>query len=198
MAESTQGPTNFATDWNQNAPKAANPSADAGSAPQNAGANNVPQIYVLGQFISKKDFKNEGSVEVVCGKFVNMPPTASVKVFVSAPQLDEANKYRVDVSANIHVFLMPPGDKAANGGAGGDPHTLFTLDLVYTGIFSVTNTPSEDMLKQILLVYCPSLMFPFVRSAVADTTKDSGCPTLLLDPVDFAAIYRDNMNKQAQ
>jgi preprotein translocase subunit SecB len=46
------------------------------------------------------------------------------------------------------------------------------------------------MIEQILLVYCPNLLFPFVRKIICDTTMAGGFPPLMLDPIDFAALYQ--------
>ena len=44
-----------------------------------------------------------------------------------------------------------------------------------------------------LLIECPRLLFPFARRVVADCTRDGGFPPLMIDPVDFAALYRQRM-----
>jgi len=41
-----------------------------------------------------------------------------------------------------------------------------------------------------LLVECPRLLFPFARRIVADATRDGGFPPLMIDPIDFVALYR--------
>ncbi len=40
-----------------------------------------------------------------------------------------------------------------------------------------------------MLVNCPTLVFPFLRRLVADLTREGGFPPLLLDPIDFGALY---------
>ena len=45
------------------------------------------------------------------------------------------------------------------------------------------------MLEQILLVYCPNLLFPYLRRIVSNMVVDGGFPPLMLDPIDFAALY---------
>jgi preprotein translocase subunit SecB len=41
-----------------------------------------------------------------------------------------------------------------------------------------------------LLIECPRIIFPFARRILADATRDGGFPPLMLEPVDFAALYR--------
>ena len=52
------------------------------------------------------------------------------------------------------------------------------------------------MLEQVLLIYCPNLLFPFMRRIISNATADAGFAPLMLDPIDFAALY--NRRKAAQ
>ena len=45
----------------------------------------------------------------------------------------------------------------------------------------------------LLLIECPRLLFPFARQIIADATRQGGFPPLMIDPVDFAALYRQRM-----
>ncbi len=49
-----------------------------------------------------------------------------------------------------------------------------------------------------ILIECPRMLFPFARNILADTTRNGGFPPLLLDPIDFAALYRQNLAQAAQ
>jgi preprotein translocase subunit SecB len=55
----------------------------------------------------------------------------------------------------------------------------------------------QDSLQALLLIECPRLLFPFARRVVADATRDGGFPPLLIDPIDFATLYR-RRQQQAQ
>ena len=50
--------------------------------------------------------------------------------------------------------------------------------------------PSES-LQPLVMIECPRLLFPFAREIVATATRNGGFPPLMLEPVDFAARYRD-------
>ncbi len=39
----------------------------------------------------------------------------------------------------------------------------------------------------------PALLFPFARRLVGDLTREGGFPPLLLDPIDFASLYRQRV-----
>jgi preprotein translocase subunit SecB len=68
--------------------------------------------------------------------------------------------------------------------------------LTYGGVFQLLNIP-QDSLQPLLLVECPRLLFPFARRIVADATRDGGFPPLMIDPIDFVALYRQRQ-QQAQ
>ena len=70
--------------------------------------------------------------------------------------------------------------------------TLFKFELIYGGIFRIANVPQEAV-HPIVLIECPRLIFPFARQIIANATRDGGFPPLYLDPVDFAALYRQRM-----
>ena len=67
--------------------------------------------------------------------------------------------------------------------------TVFLLELVYGGLFLIQNVP-EEILQQVLLIEAPHLLFPFARRIVADAIRDGGMPPLMIEPIDFAALYR--------
>src|SRR5207249_7486757 len=78
----------------------------------------------------------------------------------------------------------------ANSKAG----VIYDLELSYAGLFEVQNLP-DQALEPFLLINCPALLFPFLRRLVADLTREGGFPPLLLDPIDFAALF---MQRQQQ
>ena len=61
-------------------------------------------------------------------------------------------------------------------------------------MFRFRNVPPEAM-NAVVLIECPRLLFPFAREIVANTVRNGGFPPLLLDPVDFVALYRQRMTQ---
>jgi preprotein translocase subunit SecB len=54
------------------------------------------------------------------------------------------------------------------------------------------NVPPES-LQPTVMIECPRLLFPFAREIIATATRNGGFPPLMLEPVDFAALYRDRV-----
>jgi preprotein translocase subunit SecB len=48
------------------------------------------------------------------------------------------------------------------------------------------------------MIECPRLLFPFAREIIASSVRAGGFPPLLLDPVDFVALYQQRMAQMQQ
>jgi preprotein translocase subunit SecB len=75
--------------------------------------------------------------------------------------------------------------------------TLFLVELAQAGLFQLEGyTPEEtDML---LGAYCPSTLYPYAREAISDLITRGGFPQLLLQPINFDALYAQAQQQRAQ
>jgi len=71
--------------------------------------------------------------------------------------------------------------------------TAFLVEIKQAGIFFLENFP-EDQHKQLLGSYCPNILFPFAREAIAELVTKGGFPQLLLNPVNFDALYQQHLS----
>jgi preprotein translocase subunit SecB len=85
-----------------------------------------------------------------------------------------------------------------NAKATHEDKTLFVAELEYAGVFSVKNVEKEEQREQILLIYCPNLLFPFARRIISDLTRDGGYQPLMVNPIDFAALYLQQKHQQVE
>lgn len=81
--------------------------------------------------------------------------------------------------------------------AGGEEETMFHVELQYAGIFRLSGIKQEH-LQPFLLIEGPRMLFPFARQIVASIVRDGGFPPLMIDPIDFVALYRRNLARAAQ
>jgi len=80
--------------------------------------------------------------------------------------------------------------------AKGEDNTLFLIELVQAGIFLVKGYTEEE--RQMLTgSYCPGSLYPFAREAIADIVTRGGFPQLLLQPINFDALYAQAMRERA-
>ncbi|WP_148717011.1 protein-export chaperone SecB [Chitinolyticbacter meiyuanensis] len=77
-----------------------------------------------------------------------------------------------------------------------EDRTLFLVEITQAGLFSIENIP-EGELDPLLGIGCPSILFPYLREAVSDLTTRAGFPPLLLQPINFEAIYLQQRQAQA-
>ena len=71
--------------------------------------------------------------------------------------------------------------------------TAFLVEIKQAGIFFLENFP-EDQHKQLLGSYCPNILFPFAREAIAELITKGGFPQLLLNLVNFDALYQQHLS----
>ena len=75
--------------------------------------------------------------------------------------------------------------------------TAFVAELLYSGLFGIKNLP-EDQLQPFLMVEAPRQIFPFARRILSDITRDGGFPPLMLEPIDFAKLYHQQIQAAAE
>ena len=134
-----------------------------------------PSLKILGQYLKDFSFENP-----------NAPQSL-------APQTDQPD---INISVNVNARNLGPNDfevelhldaKATGGGK-----VIFASELMYAGIFRLENFP-QNVLHAAVLIECPRMLFPFARQIMADATRNGGFPPLMLDPIDFAAMYQKRM-----
>jgi preprotein translocase subunit SecB len=140
-------------------------------------------MKILAQYIRDMSFENAVAQKGLQG--TNMQPDIQVQVSLDARKRDTEHQYEI-----ITKFKISSSNKA-------DKATLFLLELEYAGVFHIEGVPKEQM-HPFLLIECPRMLFPFVRRIVSDVTRDGGFPPLNLDNVDFMALYRQELQRQAE
>ena len=63
-------------------------------------------------------------------------------------------------------------------------------------MFSLNGIPAESV-EPILLVECPRLLFPFARNILSDITREGGFPPVLMQPIDFLALWQSRRPQAA-
>ncbi len=137
-----------------------------------------PQLNVLTQYIKDFSFENPNAPASLQG---GGSPSVDMQIGV-ATQLIQDGLHEVSLSMSINTKR--------------DDATLFLVELVYAGLFSIENVPAESI-EPILHIECTRLLFPFARRIIADATQDGGFPALPIEPIDFSAVYRARLEHAA-
>ena len=66
--------------------------------------------------------------------------------------------------------------------------TMFVAEIEQGGVFLIRGYSDEEV-KGLIAVFCPNTLFPFIRELVASLVTKGGFPALLLQPINFDAIY---------
>ena len=75
--------------------------------------------------------------------------------------------------------------------------TAYLVEVHQAGIFHLEDFP-DSALRHLLGSYCPNILFPYAREAVSDIVTRGGFPQMLLNPINFDALYEQVSRQQAQ
>lgn len=149
---------------------------NGGPAPQSGMAQvPAPQIGVLTQYVKDFSFENPNAPRSMAPS--TQQPAISINVGVDAAPLTETD---------VEVTLRLDGKAESQG------MLMFSFELLYSGVFRIVNIPPESV-QPMVMIECPRLLFPFAREIIATATRNGGFPPLLLEPIDFAGLYRQRL-----
>ncbi|MDE2343573.1 MAG: protein-export chaperone SecB [Betaproteobacteria bacterium] len=132
------------------------------------------------------------SIEKIYVKDISLELPNAPQIFLEqeTPQIEvrlsndsqavDAGIFQVTVSVTVTAKL---GDK-----------TMFLVEVVEAGIFRLENIPATDM-PYVLGVTCPGILFPYAREAVSDLVTRAGFPPVMLNPVNFEALYQQRLQE---
>ncbi len=142
-----------------------------------------PQAAMLAQYVKDLSFENPNAPAILqTVAQAQTPPKMEVNVGVGARRTGEETfecELKLTVTSKI------------------DETTVFAVEVIYAGLFGIRNLP-DQVLEPFLLVQAPHLLFPFARRVIADAVRDGGFAPLLLEPIDFAALYQQQRAQQQQ
>ena len=75
--------------------------------------------------------------------------------------------------------------------------TVFLVEVGQAGIFRLRNIPEEN-LEALLLIACPNILFPYAREAVSDAVVRAGFAPVVLQPVNFEALYAARLQQEQE
>ena len=109
-------------------------------------------------------------------------PSVEVEVDVKADRLAES-VFEVVVSGTVTAKVK---DKVA-----------FLIEAKQAGIFDIRNIPDEQ-LDPLVGIACPTILFPYLRSNIADAITRAGFPPIHLAEINFQALYEQRLAQLQQ
>lgn len=148
------------------------------------------------QYIKDLSFEVPGAPAIFTT--LQAQPNVSINLDVQARRVDDSQPiFEVALVIRAEATDNGPGITSGTNGQGNgqgnsqaadEARTVFIADLAYAGLFTLSSIPPEQI-EPVLLIECPRLLFPFARNILADITREGGFPPVLLQPIDFVALW---------
>lgn len=150
-----------------------------GADPMSNGADTAPVAGVLSQYVKDLSFEN--------------PNAPAIYQSQAQAQIDvQFNIGATQVGEDVHEVVLKIEVRSE-----ADTTVAFVVELSYAGLFGLRNVAAEH-LQPFLLGEAPRILFPFARRVLADAVRDGGFPPLMLEPIDFGALYLSQMQAQLE
>ena len=143
----------------------------------------VPPLVLSSQYVRELSFRVPGAPAIYAVQQIR--PHVVMNLDVQARQAQENHPvYEVAVLIQCTATVRPPvpGEEP--------PPVAFVVEFAYCGIFTLQNV-AADVVEPVLLAECPRLLFPFARNVLADIVREGGFPPVMLQPIDFVAMWQD-------
>ena len=150
------------------------------AAPAGTAMRGAP-ITVLAQYLKDLSFESPNAPEILTASG-EAGPKGVVQVDVRARQLGQAS---YEVSLNINVEARQQEQVA------------YVVEIEYAGQFQIANVPPEAT-EPLVMIECPRLLFPYARAILSMATREGGFAPLFINPIDFAALYREHRQRAVQ
>jgi preprotein translocase subunit SecB len=147
------------------------------SDPTPAAGNSGVAYTISTQYVKDLSFENPRA-PLVFAQMAGKTPQVQVSVSVGGQQLSDTL---------FEVVLQLKAEATHEGEA------IFVAELAYAGIVLATGTVPMEHLKPLVMIEVPRQLFPFARSILANATRDGGFMPLLLAPVNFEELHRQQM-----
>ena len=147
--------------------------------PNGNGADTAPVAGIITQYVKDLSVEN--------------PKAPESFNWSEAPELDvQFNSGAVPVSEEVQEVTLKISVKAKTSQG-----PVYIVDLAYCGLVGMRNM-ADDQKHAFVFAEAPRFLFPFARRVIADATRDAGFQALVLDPIDFNAVYVQQLQAQQQ
>ena len=142
------------------------------------GADNRPTVGVLNQYV--KDLSVENPNAPASYQWQDQP-----RVDV---QLNIASNKVTDEISEVELKITVRADT--------DQGAQYIVELAYCGLVGIRNVPEEHA-HAFMFAEAPRLLFPFARAIISDAVRDLGYAPMMLEPMDFAGLYQQQLQARA-
>ncbi len=145
--------------------------------------NEQPPLTISMQYTKDLSFENPNA-PMVYSEIAKGAPDLTIDIDVQPAKVQDRT---FEVTLNLQAKAMT-GDKVA-----------FLVELDYAGIVAIgEHVTKPEEIQFLVMVEAPRHLFPFARQILAEATRNGGFPPLVLNPVDFIALYKQRMAAYAE
>jgi len=145
-----------------------------------AGGAQQQQLSIHSIYLKDASFESPAAPGIFQSK---AQPNIQINVGINTQQLGEDTH---EVVLTVTATAKLDGDK-----------TAFLAEVQQGGVFTLRGFGRDD-LGPMLGIYCPNVLFPYAREAVANLVSKGGFPPLMLQPVNFEALYAQHLQQQGR
>ncbi|MEO5606003.1 MAG: protein-export chaperone SecB [Polaromonas sp.] len=144
-----------------------------------AEANLDPVFQIQRVYLKDMSLEQPNSPEILLNQ---EQPGVEIQLGVDAKPVAEG-LFEVTVMATVHTKI--------------EDKTVFLVEAKQAGIFEVRNI-QDDQMGSLLGIACPQIVYPYLRSNVADIIQRGGFPPVHMAEINFQAMYEQQQAQQAQ
>lgn len=134
----------------------------------------TPPFVIHKEYVKDLSFEMPSAPKIFFDK--NIESNSEINIEINASKINE-NLFNLD----LHLVVSNKNKE----------ETLFLVDMTYSALTSV-NIDNDDEVKKVLLINIPYIIFPSVITLVANLTRESGFPALILAPVNFEEMFKNS------
>lgn len=136
-------------------------------------------VHVHGQYIRDFSFENPNAPHSL--RPGGGSPETDVNIVIDANKInDDTNPHLYETAIKLTVRSTRAGE------------TMFIAEIVYAALVTLKDVPAASI-KPVLYVEVPQMLFPFARQIIANAVTNGGFSPLLLNPIDFRAMYVNSL-----
>ena len=154
------------------------PAGDGGA--QAAGAATQPAFAIERIYVKDLSLENPGAPQSFQ---LQRAAAASSSACARAASRSGENVYECVLTLTV---TATSGDK-----------TMFLVEASQAGLFQIRGVPASEM-QPVLMIACPNVLFPYARETIADATMRAGFPPVHLAPINFEALYQQQLAQMQQ
>ena len=135
-----------------------------------AETNLDPVFQIQRVYLKDMSLEQPNSPEILLNQ---EQPSVEIQLGVDAKPVAEG-LFEITVTAMVHTKI--------------EDKTVFLVEAKQAGIFEIRNIEDEQM-SSLLGIACPQIIYPYLRSNVADIVQRAGFPPVHLAEINFQAMY---------